>query len=181
MSDPIRRIEEAIAELGAEYEPPAGWEARVLAATGVRKRRWWWLAGPAVAAAAAAAVAVAVWPRPHDLRLAVDVEAGGGPVRGSSARVGDVLHVRVTDGAGHRALWVYRDDALVVACPGAPGCRSTGDALGVDLALDSIGKYVVVALSSSAALPVPAGAYDDDVASALRAGATKQDQAVTVH
>ena len=43
--EPISRIEAALARLGAEHEPPVGWEARVLAATAPPPRRaWWWLA-----------------------------------------------------------------------------------------------------------------------------------------
>jgi hypothetical protein len=179
MTDPIHRIEQAIAQLGAEHEPPAGWEARVLAATAPPKQRRWRLAIPAVAAAAV--VAIALWPRERELRLIVEVQPGGDQVRGSSARVGDILHARVTDGPGHRALWIYRDDVLEIACPGAPRCQIIGDALTVELELRWVGRYVVVALTSSAELPAPAGRYDDDIASAMSAGATKRDDAVTVH
>jgi hypothetical protein len=183
MTDPIRRIEDAIAQLGAEHEPPAGWEDRVLAAT-APPRRWWWAAVPAVAAAAV--VAIALWPRSHDVRVAIEIERTGAPTRaasatrGDTAKVGDILHATASDGTGRRALWVYRDDALVVACPGAPRCRGAGDAILVDVELALVGTYVIVALSSSAALPAPTGRYDDDVAGALAAGAIKHDRSVSV-
>ena len=38
------RIEEALVRLGAEHEPPPGWEARVLAAVRPPRRRVWWIA-----------------------------------------------------------------------------------------------------------------------------------------
>lgn len=41
MTDPDRRLEHAIRQLGADLEPPPGWEARVLAAVEPRRRRGW--------------------------------------------------------------------------------------------------------------------------------------------
>jgi len=37
--DPIARLEHALEQLGAEHQPPPGWEARVLAAVEPRPRR----------------------------------------------------------------------------------------------------------------------------------------------
>jgi predicted DNA-binding protein (UPF0251 family) len=57
-----RRIEDALAQLGAEHEPPPGWEARVLAATHVTRRRpWWYAAGGLAAAVAAQAILIHGW------------------------------------------------------------------------------------------------------------------------
>lgn len=39
--DPIERIEDGLRGLGAEHEPPAGWEQRVLDATAPNPRSAW--------------------------------------------------------------------------------------------------------------------------------------------
>lgn len=173
MTDPIRRIEDALAGLGAEHEPPRGWEARVLAATTARRRRPWWIyAAPGLVAAAAAVLLYLGRPRePAALALDVDLEhsvaSRGG---GGEGRVGDVVHVTVRGGSG-RVLWIYRDDVeLVMRCPGDPACRVSEQAIRADLVLGRVGTYRMVALTAGPAVPAPAGSYEADVAAARRAG-----------
>jgi hypothetical protein len=170
----MARIEAALAGLGAEHEPPAGWEARVLAAVSTAaprpKPRLWWLlfAAPAVAAAVIALVIILRPPRTGPLQLALAVDRNTTLVRGGVYHQGDVVRATATGGGPYRAVWVYRDDALVVACPGAPSCRSTKDGLTAEVTLKLLGEYKVVAVasrSSTAAIPAPGGTFDLDVAS----------------
>lgn len=171
----VARIEAALAAAGSEHEPPAGWEARVLAATREpRRTRWWWFAVPALVAAGI----LALWatrPRgahePSPLQLALAIEHGGPLVRGATAHVGDTLAASATGGAAHRAIWIYRDDQLVQACDAAAPCRLT---------LTSVGDYTVVAVASAAALEAPHGPLDTDVSALARTGASYQLEPVTV-
>ncbi len=186
MSDPTERIEAALARLGAEHQPPPGWENRVLAAVAAPRKRpaWWWFAGPALTLAAAAAIAVAVFPRGGPRELALAVEVTGAPTRGVGATeraIGDIAHVRVTGGAGYRAIWVYRDQrTLVTRCPGDPACQSTSDSLGIDVTLALVGEYTIVALSSGQALPVPTDNYDHDIAAARTSDTSEKSRTLTV-
>ena len=93
MIESNQRIEEALAQLGAEYEPPLGWEARVLAATRAH-RPWWRYARPGFAVAALAVCAVALWPTaaPTELTLSVEVQHSA-PVRGREGQVGDTVRI----------------------------------------------------------------------------------------
>jgi len=181
----MARLEEALRRLGSEREPPPGWEARVLAAARARAtRRVGWIV-PLFAMATALLLVGAPAP-PRELVLEVRRErvgpalrggerpaARGSPGRTSAASVGDELHVRAAGGAGPRAIWIYLNETeLVLTCPGAPACRAAGDALTAQLALASLGRYTVVALSSASPLPPPRGAYSADVAAAGDAGAT---------
>ena len=63
--------------------------------------------------------------------------------------VGDIVRATARGGGGYRAVWVYRNDELVAACPGGAGCRFVGDATIADVELRSIGNYLIVGLSSS--------------------------------
>lgn len=166
------RIEAALARLGVEHEPPAGWEARVLAAVGAPRRRWWMYAAPGVALAAAAAVAVIVLRRPPPPALALNVEVKhSARYRGDEASPGDVAHIVVSGGKGPRAIWVYHDEVqLVLRCPGDPRCRVSEASTEVDVTLSSVGAYTVVALTGVSGLPPLAGSYDDDTAAAKDAG-----------
>jgi hypothetical protein len=191
MSDPsepssdrsIARLEAALARLGAEHEPPAGWEARVLAAVGTteRRRRWWMYAAPGVALAAAAAIAlfVMIGSPPPAFALRVDVRPSA-VYRGEQPSVGDVLRIAVSGGTAPRAIWVYHEEVqLVLRCPGTPSCRVTEDSIAVELTLTSAGNYTVVALTGAGALQVPSGRYDTDTAAAREAGAQiRQEQKV---
>ncbi len=176
MTDPNKRLEHAIEQLGADLEPPPGWEARVLAAVEPRRRPWWgrgWLAVPALAAIALA-LAVVLIPRalrhePGPLVVSAELVAGSQKVRGPSA-----IRAVARGGEGHRAIWIYRDEReLVAQCPGHPACQSSDDAL--SLVLDvPIGNYQVIALSSAAALPAAASSPERDLGAATAAGATWQ-------
>jgi hypothetical protein len=147
-----------------------------------RRRRWLTIAAVEAVAMAAAGACVILglaspdFGRPaHDKpELTVVPESLGPPLRrgSSSAYVGDVVHAtaRAAAGAPHRALWVYHDDRLLLVCPGPHDCRDAGDATIADVVLRASGTYMFVALSSAAALPVPRGEFDSDVAGAQSAG-----------
>lgn len=186
MSEPLERIESALKRLGAEHEPPPGWEARVLAAVAPerRSRPWWMFAAPGVAVAAAAAVAVVVMlpPRPHALALQVDVIEQG-KTRGGSAEasVGDTVRLTVSGGDRHHALRVYRDEReLVFQCPGGPTCRSSDEGLTADLKVPMVGTYRIFALSASAPLPEPTGNFDADLAAMTRANLIPEERRLYV-
>ena len=169
------RIEAALTRLGAEHEPPPGWEARVLAAvSATEQRRWWRLAVPggALAAVAAAAVVAVVWVPgpPPALALSVDVQHRT-LTRGDDYSAGDVAHIAVSGGKGPRAIWVYHEEVqLVLRCPGDPRCRVSDASTEVDLMLTSPGAYTLVALDTAADLPSLTGTYDADTAAAKDAG-----------
>lgn len=181
MSDPITRLEQAIEQLGADLEPPPGWEARVLAAVEPRRRSWFargWLAVPAVAAIALVAVLLprSMHRATEPLALSAELVPGAQRMRGPSA-----LRATVRGGDGHRAIWIYRDAReLAAACPGHPACQSTGDALRVVLDPVPIGSYQIIALSSAAALPAATGSPDRDLAAAHDAGASWELQELEV-
>jgi len=182
MTEPIARIEAALKRLGEEHEPPVGWEARVLAATATPKAKpWWWFAFPVVALAVIAIVVFA-WHSTLDqpLQLSVDREKGAVAVRGDSAHVGDIVHAKATGGSRYRAVWVYREDHLVVACPGAPQCRRDGKATIADLVLDTIGEYTIVALTSSSPVPAPAGQLDADLGKTAEMGVHQEHKTLKV-
>lgn len=194
MNDPSTRLERAIAQLGAEHEPRAGWEARVLAAIEPKQpqrslsawlRRWWaGIAIPVLAAGAAILLIHLRAPKPLEVAFAIEKDPTR-VVRGGSAE--DSGHVVVVPlhghlvltaegGTGRRALWVYRGEReLVAACPGDPGC-APGDEPRVVLPLEKIEQFQVLALSSEGALPRPTGRYDDDRAAVLGAHIDVKDR-----
>jgi hypothetical protein len=201
MTEPIDRIEAALGRLGAEHEPPVGWEAKVLAATVTATAtaththighpeqghtgKWWWLMVPAVAAA----VAIVVAPRAlndSQLQLALTFDKGGSVVRGTLVQVGDIVHAIATGGGPSRAVWIYHGDALVAACPGAERaaravqCHVSDTSTIADLTLSSIGEYVIVAQSSTSPISKPTGKFDVDIAHARDAGAIEKIERLTV-
>lgn len=181
------RIERALGEVGKDLAPPAGWEGKVLA-SGVapapaRKLKWWMLAIPALAAAAVV-IAVLVWPRPTPApakpSLAIAIKRGTDVVRSTTAAVGDELRATADGGGTHRALWLYRDDTLVAACPADPRCTHVGNGWSLAVKLDAIGRYRVVYLHAASPIAAPTGRYDQDVAGALNAGASQRTEIVDV-
>jgi diadenosine tetraphosphatase ApaH/serine/threonine PP2A family protein phosphatase len=182
VTDPTDRLIRGLEQLGAEHEPPPGWEARVLRALAPRPRRTpWWLAIPVAALAAGVVVLLVLWrPRPEALVLAIERSPSASRTRGAVAG-GGRIHAVVHGGERHRAIWVFRDGReLVAMCPGGAGCGRSGGAPSLDLALDRVGTYQVVALSAAEELPAPRGAYDADLAAAIAAGATCQTHDVEV-
>lgn len=177
----IERIEAALARLGAEHEPPVGWESRVMAAVGAApRRRWWWFAAPA-AALAAAALALVVIPRPPPaLALSVGVTHST-RYRGDGASAGDTARITVSGGKGPRAIWVYHEEIhLVMRCPDSPACRVSDASTEVDLPLTSAGTYTVVAVTGAGQLPHLVGSYDVDVAAAKEAGLEVREHQLNV-
>jgi hypothetical protein len=195
MSDPSDRLERAIAQLGADHEPPPGWEAKVLAAVespraaAPERRPWlrrWWPAIPAAVLAAAVLVVVLRPVRPEQFALAVTPrpDASRGAMRGGGGlddvSLGGVLDIAV-QGGERRAVWVYRDSRkLVAACPRDAGCEVIDGALRLAWKVDQIGKYQVVALAGSQALPAPTGDYDRDLSALVQQRIEYKTQDVTV-
>ena len=181
MSDPITRIEGEIAKLGAEHEPPAGWQARVLAATAPRRRaRWWWFALPAVAIATIVLLVSLRGKEPDQLAVAIEIDSNGSVMRGTSAKVGDVVTVTARGGK-HRNIWIYREDnELVIACPGSTDCRLARGEMTARAKLLVPGRYTVVAIASDTFLAKPTGSLDADVAAAHAAKAISKMSTVEV-
>jgi hypothetical protein len=183
VTEPLSRIEAALERLGAEHEPAAGWDVKVLAQ--IEQVSWWrrllrWKIAMPIAAAAVAAIVITVaLPRERALALAIAYRDSGEAHRGSARRVGEIMRAAATGGAGHRAVWVYREDRLVVACPGGDGCKSSDDETIVVHTL-TVGRYTIVALTSRAPVSPSSRILDRDVAAAERAGATFKVDHVTV-
>ena len=195
MSDPMVRMEAALQRLGAEYEPPPGWDTRVLTVIGQWHpwyhwwRRWhWWIAIPI---GALCPIVLLVWLAAPTLRMqetseptvAISVrrETVGSVTRGSSASTGDRVHVTATSGDRYRAIWVYHDDReLVAVCPAGPSCNGARDTVTADVTLQIVGSYTFLAVASSSPLPEPSGSLDLDQAAAVKAGATTRMEQLKV-
>jgi hypothetical protein len=144
-----------------------------------RRLLQWRIAIPIAAAGAAAIAILLIPPRPRELALELAYHASG-VVRGSSRAVGDIVSATASGGQGHRAVWVYCEDRLVLACPGGQGCRSSGDATIAELALQTPGHYMIVAVTASVPLSTSDGTFDGDVSGALQAGAIVKKEYVDV-
>ena len=101
--------------------------------------------------------------------VAVEVRRGDTAIRGGDAAArGDRLRaVARRPAAG--ALWIYREQALVAACPG-PACRADAATFTAELTLE-VGTYRVIVVDSAAPTGAPAGVLDRDLAAASAAGA----------
>lgn len=169
----VERIEKALGTLGDDLHPPAGWEARVLAGRKVR-RPWWVWSIPAVALAAAAVLLLLLRRPPPTMQLAFEVRhRAGEPAMRSGAdtvHLEDRFTVAVT-GRQHRALWLYLNEQLLIACPGDATCQVEAAALRASWRPTTVGKYAVIAATSAQPIPAPAGTLDADLAAALAARA----------
>lgn len=168
------RIAQQLARLGEDHEPPPGWQVRVLAAIAERpRRRWWWLVAPALVLAAIL-IYFGWFGHPQASppeRLAMEVRSERSEVKrgpDTLVSVGDTASATVRGGA-FRALWIYRDDHLVLACPGDPRCRGAERQLDLAVTLEQLGRYRLVALASSRPIPPPFRSYDRAIAEARRA------------
>jgi hypothetical protein len=210
MNDAMARVKAALERLGDEYEPPPGWDTRVLTVIGQwppwqpwwRRwhwwRRWrWWLAIPMGALGAiigwfallpapdpmVEATSIAMLRATSDNGLALEItwESAGSTMRGRAAHLGDRVHVTATSGDRHHAIWVYHDDReLIVACPAGPSCNGARHTMTADVTLQTVGRYTFLAVASDAPLPEPQGSFDPDCAAAEKAGARTQVQQIEV-
>lgn len=169
-----QRLRQDIAGIGADDEPPAGWETRVWARIEERKRkpRWIWFLAPVGAAALAATLFFAVPRTPSAPSLVQEVVAGGSVRRAAGAHPGDRLDLRAeTAGSPHAELRVYRNERdLVLRCPsdaGDPSCRRGGDGLRASLTLPSAGDYQAMLILDDQPLPPPGKGLDPDAGAAF--------------
>ncbi|HEX2686904.1 MAG TPA: hypothetical protein VHN14_09810 [Kofleriaceae bacterium] len=114
------------------------------------------------------------------LQLTDEVVQSDTKVRGPSRHLGDVVRATATQGGPNRVIWVYHNDALILACPGTARCRSSDHSMTVEFTLNLLGEYVIVALASQSAIPAPKGTYDLDVAM-LRDIAAPEIKPFSVH
>lgn len=151
-----QKLREALAETGGEHAPRPGWEDRVFAAIDREaaaprpSRRAWWAAAGALAVAAGA---ILWWQLgrtpPRDQAVAeVEILRGETVVRARGAAVGD--GVRATEPGPRGAVWIYRGDALALACsrvegpPTAGRCTLTATAITAELRELGAATYTVV-------------------------------------
>ena len=174
-----RRLTDALADVGADLRPRAGWEDEVVAkvraaqvaqagqaSPAPRRRRHpgrWWLATGVGAALAAAVVVLLLRPRPTpELQASVTRIRGGAIVRGDGEAwiAGDAIGARSPVAGG--AVWIYRGDRPVLLCDAAsmapPTCVRDGAGVKVVDFTVSYGTYDVIAFGQAAPGPAPADA-----------------------
>lgn len=174
-SDPqIRRIEAALAKLGAEHIPPPGWQARVLAAVAEppRHRPWWHVALPGLLAFAAVLLLV-LWPRggtpmPREPELIASADPAPGAYRGAPGpKLGDVGRLRMTSVARHREVRAYYNGVLHARCAedlASTTCVVLPDRIQLHTIYDLPGRYDIFGISSDDPLPTLTGNLADDIA-----------------
>ena len=176
------RLSAEIAGLGAEDEPPVGWQARVWERLDQRRERrrfrwpgWrgWIVPVGAVLAASLAALFLIRPPGPQLPSLRVEIQAGATVRRGGEAQPGDLLRLTAaTGGAQHAELRVYRNDTeLVLRCSTDLPCSRQGDELRAAVLLDTVGRYQPLLLRAEKPLPSPVSDLEKDTSAALAAGA----------
>jgi hypothetical protein len=176
------RLRVEIAALGAEDEPPVGWQARVWERLDQRRERrrlrWpgWrgWIVPAAVGVAASLATLFLIRPpEPRPPSLRVEVQAGTTVRRGGEAQPGDLLRLTAaTGGARHAELRVYRNDTeLVLRCSTDRPCSRRGDEVRAAVLLDAVGRYQTLLMRAEKPLPSPVSDLEKDTSAALAAGA----------
>lgn len=177
------RIEQALSELGNDYAPPQGWEARVLAASEPPPKPWWqrwqvWVlpAVPATAFAFALAfflhggegsgLPVAF----HEGDVEVAYADGAAPTTKVMASEPKALvaakrelSFRLASDAEHRALRVYRKGALnygegslVYSCESArpgPSCVVSSGLLVARWSFPDLDQYKLLRVAGSTPIP----------------------------
>ena len=175
------RLRAGIASLGADDEPPPGWQARVWEKIEERKERrkrhrnWLLWMVPAVAGAAAVLIVLFLLrptPAPPP-SLVAQVESGDTVRRGEEVQPGDLLRLTATTGeAPYAELRVYRNDVeRVLRCSTVAPCTRQGSSLTATLELDGVGRYTPLLLYSEKPLPAGDGDLETDTREALAAGA----------
>ena len=185
------RLRAELAGLGAEDEPPVGWEARVWEQLDNprerrerrerRRPRWpgwrgWrpWIVPVGVGLAASLAALLLIRPPgPLPPSLRAEVEAGATVRRGGEAQPGDLLRLTAaTGGARHAELRVYRNDTeLVLRCSTGRPCTRRGEELSAAVLLDTVGRYQPLLMRAESPLPPPVSDFEKDTSAALAAGA----------
>jgi hypothetical protein len=171
-----------IATLGAEDEPPVGWQARVwerIDRRRERRRSWWqgwhgWIVPVGVGLAASLAALFLIRPPgPQPPSLRAEVQAGATVRRGGEAQPGSLLRLTATTGGSrHAELRVYRNDTeLVLRCSTDRPCSRQGDELRATVVLDAIGRYQPLLMRADKPLPSPVSDLEKDTSAALAAGA----------
>lgn len=179
------RLRAELAALGAEDEPPVGWQARVWERLDHRREhrerrrpKWpgWrgWMVPVGVGLAASLAALFLIRPpgsQPPSLR--VEVQAGATVRRGGEAQPGDLLRLTAaTGGARHAELRVYRNDTeLVLRCSTDRPCTRRGEELRAAVLLDAVGRYQPLLMRAESPLPPPVSNLEKDTSAALAAGA----------
>jgi hypothetical protein len=176
------RLRAEIAALGAEDEPPVGWQTRVWERLDQRRERrrprWlgWrgWLVPVGVGLAASLAALFLIRPPgPQPPSLRAEIQAAAAVRRGGEAQPGDLLRLTaVTGGARHAELRVYRNDTeLVLRCSTERPCSRQGDEVRAAVLLDAVGRYQPLLLLAESPLPSPVSDLEKDTSAALAAGA----------
>jgi hypothetical protein len=173
-----------IATLGAEDEPPVGWQARVWEQIDQRRERrkskwarwlgWpgWLVPAGAAAAASLAGLLLIHSPQPLPPSLRAEIQAGSTVRRGGEAQPGSLLRLTATTGgSSHAELRVYRNDTeLVLRCSTDHPCSRQGDQVSATLLLDAVGRYQPLLMRGEKPLPSPVSDLEKDTSAALAAG-----------
>jgi hypothetical protein len=176
------RLRAELAALGAEDEPPVGWQTRVwdrLDQHRERRRPRWpgwrgWMVPVGVGLAASLAALFLIRPPgPQPPSLHAEVQAGATVRRGGEAQPGDLLRLTAaTGGARHAELRVYRNDTeLVLRCSTDRPCTRRGEELRAAVLLDAVGRYQPLLMRAQSPLPPPVSDLEKDTSAALAAGA----------
>jgi hypothetical protein len=180
--DAYERLRAELAALGAEDEPPVGWQTRVWGRLDQRRERrrprWpgWrgWMVPVGVGLAASLAALFLIRPPgPQPPSLRAEVQAGATVRRGGEAQPGDLLRLTAaTGGAHHAELRVYRNDTeLVLRCSTDRPCTRRGEELRAAVLLDAVGRYQPLLMRAESPLPPPVSNLEKDTSAALAAGA----------
>jgi hypothetical protein len=179
------RLRAELADLGAEDEPPVGWQTRVWERLDHgrerrerRRPRWlgrrgWMVPVGVGLAASLAALFLIRPPGPLPPSLRVEVQAGATVRRGGEAQPGDLLRLTAaTGGARHAELRVYRNDTeLVLRCSTDRPCARRGEELRATVLLDAVGRYQPLLMRAESPLPPPVSDLEKDTSAALATGA----------
>jgi hypothetical protein len=191
----IARIEQALSELGADYSPPVGWEARVLAASARAPKKWWqrwqrWMVTAVPAALAAAAVMVVVIARRPVMSRDKNVQvafsdtviedpcknAAGNPAcmnsQENACSAHQVRRLEASSSAAHLAMRLYKGSMLIQSCDDPKACETMRGTLGMRWTVTELGSYTALSFASNQPLPALTGALDPDLATLDRANIT---------
>jgi hypothetical protein len=102
-------------------------------------------------------------------------------MRGHLAMIGDVVLADAVHGGPHRAIWIFRGNERVLACPGSAGCIQFASVLKAVYALPLRGRYTIVGLSSDEPIGALEGTRDEVLAAAKQRGMTVKERSLFVN
>lgn len=147
----------------ARPEPPPAWGEgieRRLRLEQARERRRKRLVGGAILATAATVLVFFLWPRDSaspPSRLAVTVTRPDGATMRGDVAVGARVDIELDDPAPWVELRVYRDNDLVLRCPGDATCRGSTGRIRASLLVTAAGIHRIAVLTGPRVFSAPTG------------------------